>query len=257
MMIKSAAFSYGKILLLISFFLTTAIVPAQNSGGLDMRAEKAFIESEISSLFDLVLADKISLNEVHNKLFPLKQSTELPVSKAGILYFQGSLELYLGTEERAEIYLGEAFSLLECLLKNDDLDSTYYQLFSSVISQLTLIRGFGFQLKWGTRVKKYTKKAIDLDAYNHQARLGLALFYYFAPPIGGGSDKKAFEELDKLYNESIEDKNIEYLVEIWSAVIMYEEGNEEMGEEYLRKAEKLYPRNGWVTGLLKSYDITL
>ncbi len=75
--------------------------------------------------------------------------------------------------------------------KKEELSSWFYCSYAAMISNYLEYQNVFAKLEEGLLAKQYLEKALELDPKMSFAQIGLALWYYFAPAISGGSVKKA------------------------------------------------------------------
>ena len=97
--------------------------------------------------------------------------------------------------------LNEAMKMAKGLLRRRDIDiknkAIVYMLVASINARRSAKGGFFSKLSYGTQIKGYFQKALDLAPELPEAHLGLGSFYLLAPKIAGGNINKAIEELGR------------------------------------------------------------
>ncbi|MDD5044614.1 MAG: hypothetical protein PHU91_00255 [Candidatus Omnitrophica bacterium] len=96
--------------------------------------------------------------------------------------------------------LNEAMKLARGLLNRKDIDTRnkaiVYMLIASINARRSSQGGFFDKLSYGTQIKIYFQKAVDLSPDLSEAHLGLGSYYLMAPAIAGGNVDKAIKELE-------------------------------------------------------------
>lgn len=91
-------------------------------------------------------------------------------------------------------------------------------------------------------VAKYPKLAFGL--------INAALWYYFAPPIGGGSMTKARDYFSRA-SECAANNYEKFYAYVYYSQFLYENNDAEGCEKYLKMAEELSPSNRWTPFIRK------
>jgi tetratricopeptide (TPR) repeat protein len=134
----------------------------------------------------------------------LFEAGDLPAAKESL---EGVLEadsenhaalFYLGRIALAEEDLDGAIGRLQQAVKLDGDDSAYRTwLGRAYIAKLQTVSFFERGVLSG-RALEHLQKAVELDPSNVEARITLGGYYLSAPPIAGGSKKKAREQAEEV-----------------------------------------------------------
>lgn len=119
--------------------------------------------------------------------------------------------------------------------KKEELSSWFYCSYAAMISNFLEFQGLFAKMEEGLLVKKYLEKAIELDPEMSFANIGLALWYYFAPAISGGSVKKALHYCDEAVKTARNEAEL-FIAEFYQSQCFLEEGKK---TEYKTSMEAL------------------
>lgn len=103
-------------------------------------------------------------------------------------------------------------------------------------------------MKYGTKVKKYYEKALEINPKNSTCRTHYAQWFYWAPGISGGGKKKALSQ----FKTAMEDANTpadKFYAYIFYSQIALEQIDSKTCSEYLNKAKEIFPKSTYVTEL--------
>jgi len=133
---------------------------------------------------------------------------------AKVAYLTGVIEKERNDHEKAE----EDFSFSKRLI-SESLDmgdfSDGYRLLADVEGQLISYRNLYYKAKFGTGIKDFLVKAIELDSGNEKAYISLAMYYRDAPLIAGGSFKKSESTLKKMIDITHSDQIDLFSLYLW------------------------------------------
>ncbi len=133
---------------------------------------------------------------------------------AKVAYLKGVVEKERNNHEKAE----EDFSFSKRLI-SESLDigdfSDGYRLLADVEGQLVSYRNLYYKAKFGTGIKDFLVKAIELDSGNEKAYISLAMYYRDAPLIAGGNLKKSESILKEMIEITHSDKIDLFSLYLW------------------------------------------
>lgn len=189
-----------------------------------------------------------------------RNSCEREYWTARALFFEAMIDEYNGQRGSAEArYLQTeelASRFLECSASaSESSSSEARRLLADTYSRLTKYRGLGFKVKNGRKIKSLSESAIRLDDTNSKAYLTLALYYLHAPGAAGGSAEKSIRILREIEEKAELPAPERYSILLWLAIAYSENDESTAAEEYLQRAFRMYPKNGWVESLLRDYGL--
>jgi tetratricopeptide (TPR) repeat protein len=169
-------------------------------------------------------------------------------------YWQSRVDYLYGFVERGERRDGEAerrfqdgYTLAERAATLPGGDA--YRLQADLTAQLIPFRGALYAMKNGPRIRQLAQKALELNPGNAKALLTLALFYWNAPGIAGGSDREALRLLHELELRAELEREDRFGVLTWLGLAYLGRKDRERARLYLRRAQEVYPGNTWVRSL--------
>lgn len=137
----------------------------------------------------------------------------------------------------------EAARLLRSVLKQPGLErenkAMAYMLLGSINAKKAQKRGVWNKLAFGTRIKGYFERALELAPDLAEVHLGLGTFCLFAPKIAGGDTDRALHELKTAVELAPDFATANARL----AQAFKKKGNLEGFRSYLRKAKELDPGN--------------
>lgn len=114
-----------------------------------------------------------------------------------------------------------------------------YILIGAVNSKKAMQAGLWSKILYGTRIKGYFLKAVELDPDLAEAHLGLGTFCLMAPSIAGGNIEKAIEELE--YAVKLAPAYATAFARLAQAY--QKKGDKDKYHFYLKQAQELDPEN--------------
>ncbi|MCM8779951.1 MAG: TRAP transporter TatT component family protein, partial [Candidatus Omnitrophica bacterium] len=143
--------------------------------------------------------------------------------------------------------LKEALDMAKKLLDRPDIDkqdkAIVHMLIGSINARKASKGGFFSKIAYGTKIKVYFQKAVDLAPELSEVHLGLGTFYLKAPGIAGGNIDKAIQELEKA---------VELTPDFATANARLAQAYKKKGDlakfqHYLQKAREIDPDNEAIT----------
>ena len=118
-----------------------------------------------------------------------------------------------------------------------------YRLMSDIIGHLCIIKSFGYLMRHGPKVKRFAKKALELDPLNGKAHIILASSRIYPPTAFGGDPEKGIERMKKAL--TMPGISREDLFNIYSGIgVGYAKLNrQQKAAIWIKKALEVYPGN--------------
>lgn len=104
---------------------------------------------------------------------------------------------------------------------------------------------FSDVVKIGLEEKKFYDSLIENKSANCTTYFNAALWYHFAPAIGGGSDSKA----EKYFSEALKKASTDYekfFANFYFSQFEFDRGETALFEKYFSAAEKILPESGFL-----------
>lgn len=104
---------------------------------------------------------------------------------------------------------------------------------------------FSDVVKIGLEEKKFYDSLIENKSANCTTYFNAALWYHFAPAIGGGSDSKA----EKYFSEALEKASTDYekfFANFYFSQFEFDRGETALFEKYFSAAEEILPESGFL-----------
>ncbi|MDE5580643.1 MAG: hypothetical protein K2I95_04395, partial [Treponemataceae bacterium] len=104
---------------------------------------------------------------------------------------------------------------------------------------------FSDVVKIGLEEKKFYDSIIENDSANCTTYFNAALWYHFAPAIGGGSESKA----EKYFSEALKKASTDYekfFANFYFSQFEFDRGEKASFEKYFSAAEKIIPESGFL-----------
>ncbi len=199
---------------------------------------------------DRVIAQAISQLKESKQLF--KQLN----AKFDRYYWQGRVHFLLAeiqetkeNKRKAATNFKKTEKLAKKALQTNNTSKAHRLLADSYVRQMDY-RGGLYAAKYGAKVLKLLKKAVEIDKTNYRAWNSLGTYYHFAPKIGGGDTDKAIKALNKALTSK--EEYIVFLSYVWLGTIYQEEKNNlTKAKNYFQQALAIYPHNRWAQKKLK------
>jgi tetratricopeptide (TPR) repeat protein len=244
----------NKVLLSIVLFLiltgiiqTGAQPDVGNSELLDRTFEDFLQGADIDGLVSTLKRLNISFNQISD---PAERYTDMAQLKFNL----GLLEETKNNTDCALRYFEESRQYAEQALSHR-ASSAAYRILADAYTQQMKYRGLSFQIANGGKIKEYAESALDLDPDNAKAWLTLALYFFHAPPLAGGSVEKSIDILHRLESDTGLHPLNRYGILIWLAIGYQYREDSRTAMRYLEEAFRLYPRNRWIDTLLRSHNL--
>ena len=100
-------------------------------------------------------------------------------------------------------------------------------------------------IKYGLQEKKEYATVLENEPQMSLALINSALWYYFAPAVGGGSKSKAKTYFSDAFKHAASDYE-KYYAAIYLSQFCFEQKDSAGAEQYLAEAEKVLPGTGYI-----------
>jgi tetratricopeptide (TPR) repeat protein len=169
---------------------------------------------------------------------------------ARVEYLMGRAEQNEERNKRAAEHYQKSVQHIESSLEYGEY-SEGYRMLSDSVGQLCMVEGIGYMLSNGLNVKRYARKALELNPRNGKAHIIIGSSYIYPPPLYGGNPSKGIEVMH--YASTMPDIEKDDLFNIYSGIgIGYGKLDDRPKSAYwLEKALELYPNNMYVS---EEYD---
>ncbi|MCR4939065.1 MAG: hypothetical protein K5930_03015 [Treponemataceae bacterium] len=135
----------------------------------------------------------------------------------------------------------------------ENLSSWFYCSYAAMISNYLEFQSLFTKMEEGLLVKEYLEKAIELDPKMSFAQVGLALWYYFAPAISGGSVKKALSYCEEAVRNARNDAEL-FVAKFYQSQCFLEEGKKAEYNTSMKALKEISPTGRKVALLEKLND---
>lgn len=135
-------------------------------------------------------------------------------------------------------YLKDIIDQNKDYIKSDDTD--YLISVSELMNCIIYYCKVPEKISFGSKSKDIYKKILDKDDSNFFALLGTAIGCLHTPAIAGGSNKKAFEYLNKALNNA-DEKYKKYLSYVWLSQYYFKLKDTENYNKYIEMSKSVYP----------------
>ena len=242
-----------KFLLSVLFLFSIVIqISAKQLSQLEIKLIQDTLDTRLAS--QLFQTPDESIKSIQNFSQKLKESSEYKnISEECAII----LDNMLIQEEYGYIYEKEQKSpLLEPMIveqykivkgfmadhPDTDFSSWFYATAGDVLSSCLQFLPLSTALHEGMDVKKYYEKAVTLSPETAMFYINLAMWYYYAPGIAGGSKKKALELIENAEKKSILAYEKFFTLELLSQ-FHFESGDKEKAALLLSKADAVNPQS--------------
>ncbi len=202
-------------LILLSLF---SILPVYSESAAEIKKKVVFFR-------DAVYLQEESDRVLYDRYQDLNREIESAgIPKADLLFFSAETEYYMGRAFQSfddidtvinhykDTREGKFFSLKKYYSKRKETlrhyeksrafldeylkiseDSRGNRLYGEVLGQMILLNNFGFLLKNGPQIPKYTERALELDPENIKARIMEAGEKIYSPRLFGGNPQRGID----------------------------------------------------------------
>lgn len=171
---------------------------------------------------------------------PLKDAALARVNLA-----RGEIHEINGNRNEAEPAFSRAFERASAAYAEDPTDSEVCRIAADAGMRILPYRSMLFKARHGFEPRDRANRAFQIDPSNGNALMSLGLYYYFCPPLFGGSFEKAathFRAFIDAESESI----ARFKGFMWLALAFRETGRTAEAESAFAEAARLIPGNEWL-----------
>ena len=168
------------------------------------------------------------------------------------LYLLERYNYMVENKEKHDFLKKGLFALVEkneAFLKSaKDINNWLYVISADCISCYMYFDPVKGAMKYGTKLKEYYEKCLELNPDNSYCLSHLAQWYYWAPGIAGGSKKKALSYFESALEKAVSNSD-KYYAYIFLSQMQYDNGDKVSCEKNLSQAEKLMPASTFIKEL--------
>ena len=137
--------------------------------------------------------------------------------------------------------------------KSDIKNSWLYCSYSGLISNNLKFLGVFAKMEQGLLVKEYLEKALEQNPDMTFAQMGLALWYFYAPAISGGSVNTALTFYEKAVSNARNNAEL-FMAEYYLSQCYFQKGKKDEYNKTMDSLRKLLPENRKVALLERLND---
>ncbi len=130
-------------------------------------------------------------------------------------------------------------------MNTDDGSAEFLSAKAYIISQIMGYKPLSELIKLSKQSLDYYEQALKKDNTCFNAYLGAALWYYFAPRIGGGNVGTTIRYLNNGEKYAVNDIQ-KFQILVWKSQAYFRQNKKDLTAEYLGDALKIFPDSSWV-----------
>jgi hypothetical protein len=134
--------------------------------------------------------------------------------------------------------------------EKEEKNSWLYCSYAGIISSYLRYQNFFIKIDKGLLVKEYLEKALEQTPNMSLAQMGLALWYYFAPAISGGSVNKSITYYEKAVSNARNDAEL-FTAKYYQSQCYFHKDKKNEYNDAMNVLKSLLPENRKVTLLEK------
>ena len=125
--------------------------------------------------------------------------------------------------------------------KANKVSGSFYTTIANISGRILHFESLASTIKISKRNLDYFNKAIKINKNDFSAYLGMALWYFYAPKVGGGDINKSMNYINQAEKIATFDYQ-KYQIYVWKSQLLFKQNKKNDSKLELQKANAIYPK---------------